>query len=123
MNPRTLVASIAVGRAAIGVALTLAPAKPFGTGWIGEDAGRPSSQLLIRSVGARDAGLGLGTLVALRRGDALLPWILGAVLADGVDLVATLLARTAIPRNAVLGVGALAGGTAIAELALARQLR
>jgi hypothetical protein len=123
MNPRPLVAGIALGRVAIGAALTLAPRKPFGAGWIGKDAERTTSQLLFRSVGARDAGIGLGTLAALKRGDALLPWVLGAALADGVDLVGTLLARKAIPRNALLGVGALAGGTAIAELALARELR
>ncbi len=122
MNPRTLVAGIAVGRAAIGAALTLLPAKTVGSGWIGKDAERPTAQLLFRCVGVRDGVLGLGTLAALKRGDALAPWILAAALADAVDLVATLAARKAIPRSAVVGVGALAGGTALAELALARQL-
>jgi hypothetical protein len=122
MSPRTLVAGIALGRVAIGGALALAP-QPLGAAWVGKDAERTTSRLLLSAVGARDAGIGLGTLAALKRGDALRPWVLGAALADGVDLVATLLARKAVPRSALLGVGLLAGGTAIAELALARDLR
>lgn len=121
MSPRSLVAGIALGRVAIGAALTLVP--QLGVAWIGKDAERATSRVLLGAVGARDVTIGLGTLAALKRGDALVPWLLGAALADGTDLVGTLLARKAVPPSGLLGVGTLAGGTAIAELALARELR
>jgi hypothetical protein len=123
MKPRTLLAATALGRLAIGAGLTSAPAKTFGPGWLGAtEAQRPPSALLFRSVGARDMALALGTLGALRQGGALRPWLLGATLADAVDLVATFAAGRAVPARGRLVVALLAGGAVATQLKLARRL-
>jgi hypothetical protein len=123
MSPRKLLGSIALGRVAFGAALTAKPQTTVGPGWIGAvEAERPTSGLLFRSIGARDIALGLGTLTALRQGAALRPWLLGALLADGVDLVATLGAGKAVPVQGRLAIGAIAGGAVAMQLALTRAL-
>jgi len=124
LTPRSAVTGIAVGRLLAGAGLLAQPGGALASGWVGAaEAERGATQLLFRSVGARDAGIALGTLAALRRGDALHPWVLGAALADGVDLVATVAARRHIPRAGLVAVGLIAAGTAAAELAIARALR
>ena len=60
---------------------------------------------MIRGLGARDLALGIGALHALRSAGAQRPWFAAHALADGVDLAATLSARTALPqRNLVFAV-------------------
>ncbi len=123
MSPRTLLAGIALGRVAFGAALTAKPQTTVGPGWIGTaEAERPTAALLFRSVGARDIAIGAGTLAALRQGAALRPWLLGALLADAVDLVATLGAGKAVPVRGRIGIGLVAGGAVAMQLAVARSL-
>jgi hypothetical protein len=123
MSPRTLLAGIALGRVGFGAALTAKPQTTVGPGWVGTaESERPATALLFRSVGARDIAMGAGTLVALRQGAALRPWLLGALLADAVDLVATLGAGKAIPARGRLGIGVVAGGAVALQLAVARSL-
>ena len=123
MNARTMLAATALGRLAIGAGLTSSPAKTFGPGWLGSDESeRPASAMLFRSVGARDMALALGTLGALRTGGKLRPWLLGATLADAVDLVATFAAGRAVPAKGRLAIAALAGGAIATQLRLARTL-
>ncbi len=118
MKPRTVLAGLALGRLAIGAALVAKPTSEVGAGWIGEDAQRPTAALLFRSVGARDMALALGTLGAMRDGSRLRPWLLGATLADAVDLTATLGAGNAVPLKGKASIVALAGGAIVAQLAL-----
>lgn len=123
MNPRTIAASVAIGRLAIGAALTAKPASEAGAGWVGtEEAQRPVTKLLFRSVGARDMALGLGTLGALRNGGALKPWLLGATLADITDLSATVASGGAIPAKGRVALVLLAGGAIVAQLAVSRSV-
>ncbi|MDO8210091.1 hypothetical protein [Conexibacter sp. CPCC 206217] len=122
MSPRTLVTGIALGRLAIGAALVVAPRKVFGPGWIGTEAERPPAGVLLRAVGARDVALGLGTLIALKQGSSLEPWVLGATIADGTDFFATLAAGQSIPAAGRAGVGALAGGSFGLQLGLLKAL-
>jgi hypothetical protein len=123
MSPRRLLSSVALGRLAFGVLLTAKPAATVGPGWIGaEEAQRPAATLLFRSVGARDMALALGTLDALRQGARLRPWLLGAILADTVDLVATFAAGRAIPAQGRASIAVLAGGAIAAQLSLTRSL-
>jgi hypothetical protein len=118
-----MLAGVALGRLAFGAALTAKPQTTVGPNWIGgAESERPTAGLLFRSVGARDIALALGTLGALREGAALRPWLLGALLADGVDLVATLAAGSAVPAKGRLGIVAVAGGAVAVQLALARSL-
>jgi hypothetical protein len=123
MNPRTLLTILAAGRLAIGVALVSKPQSPVGAGWVGgEEAKRPSTSLLFRSVGARDMALALGTLAAQRSGSPLRPWLLGATLADSVDLFATFAAGKAIPKAGKAAIVLLAGGAIVQQLAIARSV-
>lgn len=122
LSTRTQIAGLALGRLALGVALVAAPRAAVGAGWVGAEAERPVTATLLRAVGARDMAVALATLAALRNGSPLKPLLVGASLADGTDLVATLLAGKAVPTQGRVGVGALAGGALVAQLALARSV-
>jgi hypothetical protein len=119
VQPRDLALSNARGRMAIGAALVLAP-RLAGPMWIGRDADSRAVHVLARGLGARDLALGLGTAVALDRGAPVRGWLEGAALADGVDLVSTLLAGNSIPASKRRAVALIAGASLIACAALAR---
>ena len=123
MNTRAMLTAVAAGRLVIGAALVAKPQSQVGTGWVGaEEAGRPVTTLLFRSVGARDMALGLGTLVAQRSGSPLKPWLLGATLADVVDLAATFTAGNAVPKSGKAVIALFAGGAIVQQLAIARTV-
>jgi hypothetical protein len=69
--------------------------------------------VLGRAVGARDLALGVGAAVALRTGAPARTWLLAGVLADLGDLGSTIGERATMPRNGLIGVAALAGGSAL----------
>lgn len=123
MSPRTVVAGIALGRLVIGAALLAAPRKVVGPAWVGAEAERPATGVMLRAVGARDMALAIGTLATLKQGGSLTPWIVGGALADGADFVSTLAAGQALPPQARAGVGAVAGGAFGAQLGLLRALK
>jgi len=123
MNARTMLTTLAAGRLVIGAALVAKPQSQVGAGWVGdEEAARPATALLFRSVGARDMALALGTLGAQRSGSPLKPWLLGATLADAVDLFATFAAGRAIPAKGKAAIALLAGGAIAQQLALLRRV-
>ena len=117
-----MLTTLAAGRLAIGALLVAKPQGPAGTGWIGEDAKRPTSAVPFRAVGARDMALALGTLGAQRTGSPLKPWLLAATLADAVDLVATFAAGNAVPKAGKATIALLAGGAIVQQLALVRSV-
>ena len=121
MSSRVLLTTLGLGRFAIGAALVAKPQSAVGAGWVGDEAQRPATALMIRSVGARDMAIGLGTLAAARSGSPLKPWLLGATLADAVDLVATFAAGSAIPKQGKAAIAVLAGAARAQQLALARR--
>ena len=112
MESRTVALTLALGRAGLGAALLLAPV-PINTGWVGPDGARPGARVLGRAVGARDLALGVGAAVALRSGAPARTWLLAGVLADLGDLGSTVGERATMPRNGLIGVAALAGGSAL----------
>jgi len=120
MNQRVLLTTLAAGRLAIGAALVAQPRSQVGASWVGEDAQRGATSLLLRSVGARDMALALGTLGAQRSGSPLKPWLLGATLADAVDLFATFAASSAVPVKGKAAIALLAGGAIAQQLVLVR---
>jgi hypothetical protein len=122
VSTRTQIIGLALGRLALGTALLAAPRGLVGAAWIGRDAERSTSSILLRAVGARDVALALGTLVALRQGGALRPWLLTASIADATDVLATLKAGDAVPAQGRAAVGALGGGAFAQQLALARAV-
>ena len=112
MDDRSVALTLALGRAALGAVLLVSPAR-INTGWVGSDAGRPGARVLGRAVGARDRARGLGAALALRGRAPARLWLLAGLVADLGDLGSTVGERSAMPRNGVLGVGALAGGSAL----------
>jgi hypothetical protein len=122
MNPRTLLTTLAAGRLLIGAALVAKPQSQVGTGWIGEDAKRPTAAVAFRAVGARDMALALGTLATRRSGGPLKPWLLAATLADATDLAATFAAGRAVPARSKALIALLAGGAIAQQLALTRSV-
>jgi hypothetical protein len=77
--------------------------------------------LFARMVGARDLGLGLGALIALRRDAPVRGWLEVFVLVDGVDVAACLLARDHLRASVFPGVVVLAATGALLSAWLARQ--
>src|SRR5688500_9580597 len=97
MDERDLARTYASGRVAIGVLALLFP------GWlvaslVGGERTR-TAKTLGRMLGARDAVLGAGTLVALGEEKVpLRPWMTYGAVADAVDAVAILLAYRSLPK-------------------------
>jgi hypothetical protein len=116
---RTLAGGLAASRLVFGALNLVRPASAQLT-WIGRAARKPGTQVMIRSQGARDLALGLGTLWALREGRDAHAWMVAQVITDGADGVATWIAREDLPR--VPGRAALAAAvasTAVAAVAAA----
>lgn len=105
---RILAALISFGRFVFGVAFIAKP-RLMERAWIGKQARLPGAQLLARAVGARDLVLGLGGLQAVARDDgSARPWMAAAGICDAVDFGATWAAGRTIPRQARIGVLAIA---------------
>ena len=114
------VAALAAGRAAIGLALVLAPRR-LGRLWLGEAVEQAGTRVALRSMGARDAVLGAGALMALRRGRPVRGWIEAGAAADAADLAATLAAGSRLPVSGRVGVPAFAVAGVAAGVVLARR--
>jgi hypothetical protein len=122
VNPRRAVRLIAVGRAALGAAVLLAP-EPVMSRWLGEEnASHGAVKDLGRGLAARDLGLAVATLQTLD--DPVIgPRVQAAcAVADGVDAIATVLARRSLPLKGVIGTVAIAGGSAAVGFYLAHRL-
>ena len=111
MDRQGLVRTHALGRAALGAALVCAPGR-LGRPWLGPLGDRSGTKVAVAALGARDVAIGLGTSWAAGAGTGARPWLLAGVLADMVDLVATVRARDTLPALGVFGVGTLAAGSA-----------
>jgi len=121
ISPRRGAFLLAAGRAALGVAVLVAPEQVTAR-WLGEE----SSKLavvgdLARSLGVRDLALGIATLKTLD--DPAGPLVQAAcAVADSVDVLATVLARDALPRKGVYGTVAVAGAAAAAGFYFSHRL-
>jgi hypothetical protein len=82
--------------------------------WTGEDITGTTAVMGLRSLGARDAALGLGLLIALRRQAPVRGWLEAGALSDAGDVLNTLMSRRGLPLSrSVLGVLAAGGGVAL----------
>jgi len=120
MEERDLAVGLASGRVAIGLASLLAPGLVART-MTGDEGPGGGTILFARMVGARDLGLGLGALIALRRGAPVRGWLEASALVDGVDVAACLLARDHLRTSVFPGVVVLAATGALLSAWLARQ--
>jgi len=114
------VAGLAAGRIAIGLALAVAPRR-LGRLWLGDAVEAAGTRVVLRSMAARDAVLGLGALLALRRGRPVRGWLEAGAAADAADLVATVLAGSRLPVSGRVGVPVFAVGGVAAGVVLARR--
>jgi hypothetical protein len=116
MNAALTARLVAAGRIGFGVSLIIWPER-LAARWLGGDAGRAGTQVVVRGLGARDLALGAGALAAP---DAGLPtWVAGGILADTADLAATVAAGDSLPLVGRVLVGAVAsGGAALGLVAL-----
>jgi hypothetical protein len=122
MGPRRAAGVLGAGRAALGIAVLASP-ESVTSRWLGkENASHPAVRYLARSLGARD--LALGALAVCTLDDARIgPQVVVACAAvDAVDALATVAARSRLPRAGAIGTVAVAGGAALAGLYLAREL-
>lgn len=92
MEARDVAVGVAGGRIAIGVASLVAPGV-VGRAMMGPDGDSRGTRLLLRGVGARDLALGIGVLAALDRDAPARDWLRASAVADGLDLVGSVLAR------------------------------
>ena len=112
MEQTDIARAVAAGRVLIGTALSVAPA-PAAAGWIGRDVASPGTQAMVRGLGARDLGLGLGVLYAASRGSGLRPWLAASALADAADFAATAIHGDKFPSSGRISALVIAGGSAI----------
>jgi hypothetical protein len=90
--------------------------------WLGEESSKlPVVGDLARSLGVRDLALGIATLKTLDDPAGPLVQAVCAV-ADSVDVLATVLARDALPRKGVYGTVAVAGAAAVAGFYFSHRL-
>ncbi len=118
---RSVAAVVAGLRVALGLAALAAPdlvARP----WIGGHGTGPGRRVLARALGGRDMALGLGALLALRRGAPLRGWVEAAALSDTLDACATLLDLRHLPPGGRMAVLGASGGAAITGVLAARSL-
>jgi hypothetical protein len=121
VGPRRAASLLAAGRAALGVAVLVAP-EAVTSRWLGAHASHPAVRYLARSLGARDLALGILALRTLDDPD-IAPQVLAAcALADSVDALATVAVRSQLPPAGAIGTVAMAGAAAAGGLYLAREL-
>ena len=109
------------GRAAFGVGMVVAPGLML-RGWVGQDANLPSVKLVARTMGVRDAAIGLGTLMALENGDSVKRWLQFGIAADAVDCAATVIAARRLPTKTAIVVAAMAAAAAVTGWQLLQRL-
>ena len=118
---RDLARLIGAGRIGAGVALLVAP-RLVGRLIAGADAATPAASVLARALGVRDAVIGAMALHTLGRPEVAQRWQATCALVDAGDLAATLAVRRHVPRGSVAMMVAIAGGTALVEAWIAREL-
>ena len=100
------------GRAAIGTTMLLFPAAA--RFWVGSDATSTPVKVITRGFGARELGLAVGSLLALRGGGGrAAPWLQACALGDAADALVTVLAWGRLHPAGRGGVAVLASGSAI----------
>jgi hypothetical protein len=111
MDTRDIARGYAGGRAALGVALLVAP-RVFGRVWLGPPGVGPVGSVTMRALGARDLVMGAIALHTLDHPEVGPRWHRTCAAVDAVDLVATAAARPGLPRAGSALVMALAGAGA-----------
>lgn len=113
--------ALAIGRMAFGAAIVAVPG--LTQSWLGPHAKSPAVQSLARMLGARDFVLGMIALHTAEHPEVGPRWQATCAAVDGVDLLATLAARSDLPKAGVVGTVLLAGGSSAACFYFAQALK
>lgn len=111
---------LGAGRVTIGGTLLVAPGTA--SSWAGPAAVDPGVKMLTRAAGIRDLLLGVLLLRALDQGAPVRTLLQFGAVADGVDLVATLVTFRHLPRRTRLAAVGAAAGAVATGLTLAQAL-
>jgi hypothetical protein len=106
MRMKTVAQALSWTRIGLGLAFVAAPG-PLVRFWTATERPGPETDMMARGLGARDALIGAGGLLALRRGQPAACWLAAGAVADAADAALTLgmLARQPkAPRLALVGV-------------------
>jgi hypothetical protein len=115
---RQLTVGLGIGTIAFGALPLLFP-RPFARLFGIPMEGGPATDVVVRSVSARDVVSGVGILSAVHHGGRVAPWLLGRTLTDGADAAAVAIAALSGSRNPrLLALGAIAVGATILDLVL-----
>ena len=117
MDPKQLAQGVGLARVVFGLGFLTMPGWT-GRVWIGSDSHRPAVRILTQAIGARDLTMGLGALIAMRRGKPARGWMEAISLTDALDFVCALLAGDRLPPASRAAALVLAGGSA-AQAAIA----
>ena len=118
--PSSPPALLAGARVALGLALFAAPRR-LGRLWLGGATDHPATRVAVRSMGARDAVIGAGALIALRRQAPVRGWLEAGAAADAADALASVMAGSQLPMMGRVAVPAFALGGMAAGAFLARR--
>src|SRR5947209_7775668 len=115
---RATAGTLLVLRVSYGLALIAAPRR-MALRWLGEAANDAPVQVALRGLGAREAILHGGSLLALGRDAPLRPWLVASVAGDLTDVIATAIGRRRLPAGSPLATLAVGGASALISLLLA----
>ena len=115
---RATATAVLMLRVSYGIALIAVPRR-LALRWLGEAANDAPVQVPLRGLGAREAILHAGALLALRRGAPLRPWLAASVAGDLTDVIATAVGRRRLPAGSPLATLAVGGGSALVSVLLA----
>jgi hypothetical protein len=116
--PRAAAGTVLALRISYGVALIAAPRR-LAIRWLGPAAEDAPVQVALRALGAREAVLHSGALLAAARGGPLRPWLAASAAGDLTDVVATAMGRRRLPPGSTPATAVVGGGAALTSIALA----
>jgi hypothetical protein len=119
VKPRDAARALAIGRVALGLGLVLAPRRA-GVAAVGPDADSAGATVVARALGIRDAIFGGMVLHTVDHPQVGKRWLTACAVADGVDAFAALAARRDLPAARGLAFVLIAGGSAVAHVALSQ---
>lgn len=118
---RKLAIAFGASRVAYAVALLAIPGRAGGP-WLGKAAESGGGRVAARALGVRDGAMGVGVVLAAVSRGPLKPLLLACAVSDAVDMTATLVDRESLPERSAPATVAVAGGAAVAGLALAASI-
>lgn len=121
--PKAVIPALGLTRIGIGIGLLVNPSgigKALGI----DPTAMQQAQWLARFTGGREIAIGLGTLIAWRRGDSVAGWIAAQAISDGTDTVAfaAVASQGRVSASRGWGMAAFAASGAVSEAITAAML-